>query len=102
MCGTGERIAVMAVGPHHISTNTRAPSGRFIAKHRLLAARGWAIVCVPDYVWAKLDHALQDAWLLQARHLFGAQSPACFAVCCERMRSEFQQVRCLPASLFGV
>ena len=38
-----------------------------LARHRLLAARGWAVISVPYYVWYELDDAGRGAWLLQAR-----------------------------------
>ena len=40
-----------------------------LARHRLLAARGWAVISVPSYVWNELDDAGRGAWLMQARSL---------------------------------
>lgn len=67
--GTGERIALQMDRPSEYSFNTYAPSGPTIAQHRLLMARGWAVIRVPGYMWMKLDDAVRGAWLLQARYL---------------------------------
>ena len=37
-----------------------------LARHRLLAARGWAVISVPLYVWNELNDAARGAWLMQA------------------------------------
>lgn len=68
---TGELIAIEVEGPHRFSNNTHVPGGSIIAQHRLLVARGWAVIHVPHYMWAKLDNAVRGAWLLQARCHFG-------------------------------
>ena len=66
---TGELIAIevdrLSFG--NFSNNTYAPGGRISAQHRLLVARGWAVIHVPRYMWAKLDNAVRGAWLLQAQ-----------------------------------
>ena len=80
--GTGELVAVEVHGRHQFSANTRAPAGRIIARHRLLVARGWAVIHVPGYMWGALDDAVRGAWLLQARrHLccFNVGSPVASA-----------------------
>ena len=70
--GTGERIAIEVDGAHKFSSNTHAPGGSIIAHHRLLVARGWAVIHVPSYVWGALDSSGRRAWLLRARSCFGA------------------------------
>ena len=65
----GERIALEADGPYHFAANTLAPGGAVLARHRLLAARGWAVISVPGYVWKELEDAGRGAWLMQARLL---------------------------------
>ena len=65
----GERIALEADGPYHFAANTLAPGGAMLARHRLLAARGWAVISVPGYVWKELEDAGRGAWLMQARLL---------------------------------
>ena len=66
---TGELIAIEVdrLSSGNFSTNTYAPGGHIIAQHRLLMARGWAVIHVPLYIWARLDNAVRGAWLLQAR-----------------------------------
>ncbi|KAK9831432.1 hypothetical protein WJX81_004289 [Elliptochloris bilobata] len=61
----GERIALEADGPSHFAVNTHRPGGSMIARHRLLAARGWAVVSIPYYLWDHLKDAVRGAWLLQ-------------------------------------
>ena len=63
----GERIAVEADGPSHFAANTLAPGGAMLARRRLLAARGWAVISAPFYVWEELNGAERGAWLMQAR-----------------------------------
>ena len=82
---TGELIAIEVEGPHEFLNNAFAPRGRIIAKHRLLVARGWAVIHVPYYMWAKLDNAVRGAWLLQAR---------CRSCCSELLRFKCKQVSC--------
>ena len=65
----GERIALEADGPSHFNANTLAPGGPMLARHRLLAARGWAVISVPYYVWNELKDDGRGAWLMQARLL---------------------------------
>ena len=65
----GERIALEADGPSHFAANTLAPGGAMLARRRLLAARGWAVISVPYYVWEKLNNDGRGAWLMQARLL---------------------------------
>lgn len=74
--GTGELIAIEVHGRHQFTSNTRAPTGRILARHRLLVARGWAVTHVPSYVWGMLDDAVRGAWLLQARRHPAAQTQA--------------------------
>lgn len=54
-------------GQGRFFANSHAPSGNMIIRHRLLAARGWAVLSVPHYLWAELSSDLRRAWLLQAR-----------------------------------
>ena len=70
---TGEQIALEVNGQHDFSNNTRVPTGSLISRHRLLMARGWAVIHVPIYLWAELTDAVRGAWLLQARHRFHAR-----------------------------
>ena len=63
----GKRIALEVDGPSHFAANTLAPGGAMLARHRLLAARGWAVISVPYYVWERLSEAGRNAWLMQAR-----------------------------------
>ena len=62
----GERIALEADGPSHFAANTLAPGGAMLARNRLLAARGWAVISMPYYVWAELKDDARGAWLMQA------------------------------------
>ena len=66
---TGELIAIEVdrLSSGNFSTNTYAPGGHIIAQHRLLMARGWAVIHVPLYMWDRLSDAVRSAWLLQAR-----------------------------------
>lgn len=63
----GERIALEVDGPSHFAANTLAPGGAMLARHRLLAARGWVVISVPYYIWNRLNDAGRGAWLMQAR-----------------------------------
>ena len=73
----GERIALEADGPYHFAANTLAPGGALLARHRLLAARGWAVISVPYYVWNELNDNGRGAWLMQARLLRSSLVASC-------------------------
>ena len=75
--GAGEHIALEADGPYHFAANTLAPGGAMLARHRLLAARGWAVISVPSYVWNELADAARGAWLMQARLLRSPLGAVC-------------------------
>ena len=64
---TGELIAIEVDSAQSFSNNTYAPGGHIIAQHRLLVARGWEVIHVPQHMWDRLDNAVRGAWLLQAR-----------------------------------
>ena len=63
----GGRIALAAEGQGRFFANSHLPTGNMIVRHRLLAARGWAVLSVPYYLWAELSEDLRRAWLFQAR-----------------------------------
>lgn len=44
-------IALEVDGPYHYTTNTLHPTGRELARNRLLKARGWTVVVVPAHEW---------------------------------------------------
>ena len=52
-----------------------------LARRRLLAARGWAVISVPYYVWQELNDDVRGAWLMQARFLHNSLVAAA-SMCC--------------------
>ena len=83
----GERIALEVDGPHHFAANTLAPGGGMLARHRLLAARGWAVVSVPYYAWDQLNNAGRGAWLMQARPHCSMLASSLRCSCRRKMRA---------------
>ena len=71
----GERIALAADGQGRFFANSHVPTGNMIVRRRLLAARGWAVLSVPYYLWAELSEDLRRAWLLQARGICRLTTP---------------------------
>ena len=53
-----------------------------LVRRRLLAARGWAVISVPYYVWDRLNDDGRGAWLLQARLLRCSLILACLPDLC--------------------
>ncbi|KAL0032386.1 hypothetical protein WJX79_008625 [Trebouxia sp. C0005] len=49
----GEKVAVEVDGPHHFTANGQRPLGEMRARHRLLEVRGWSVLSVPYFLWAK-------------------------------------------------
>ncbi len=49
----GEKVAVEVDGPHHFTANGQRPLGEMRARHRLLDVRGWSVLSVPYFLWAK-------------------------------------------------
>ncbi|KAK9841811.1 hypothetical protein WJX81_004571 [Elliptochloris bilobata] len=73
------------MGP--FTANTRSPGGSMIARHRLLSARGWAVISVPYFLWEELTDDVRGAWLLQE---------------IERARQSRAAAAALPADDFGL
>lgn len=49
----GEKVAVEVDGPHHFTANGQRSLGEMRARHRLLDVRGWSVLSVPYFLWAK-------------------------------------------------
>ncbi|DBA96718.1 TPA: hypothetical protein ACH3X1_015560 [Trebouxia sp. C0004] len=62
----GEKVAVEVDGPHHFTANGQRPLGEMRARHRLLDVRGWSVLSVPYFLWAKqADDAAHILFLRQ-------------------------------------
>ena len=66
-----ESVALEVDGPSHFVCNTRAPTGRTLARNRLLAARGWRVVALPFFEWDACGGDRQRQAECLRRHLRG-------------------------------
>jgi hypothetical protein len=65
---SGRLLAIEADGPFHFLRPGRRPTGETLARNRALAARGYVVVCVPWWEWAKVqgDAVAEEAYLARA------------------------------------
>lgn len=74
LLSAAERIAIEVDGPHHFTANTCQPLGEMLARHKLLKARGWAVISVPFYSWSNKSTDLRIKYLSQV--LFSSSTSA--------------------------
>ena len=66
----GVKVAVEADGPTHYSINTPFHvMGSTTARNRFLQRRGWRVLCVPYYEWARLSSDGAKSQYLKTRLL---------------------------------
>ncbi len=61
------RVALEVDGPFHFTANSRAALGPTRSRNRLLAARGWRVVCVPFFEWNALRNVYEQKLYLKAK-----------------------------------